>query len=53
MPYLVVFGGTDINECTKDKAKKETMKEVVAGAAHLVASCTSLLAPTLEAWVSV
>ncbi|KAK3855110.1 hypothetical protein Pcinc_038464 [Petrolisthes cinctipes] len=49
-PYLVIFGGTDVNECTKEEAKKEAMTEVVSGASHLVAHCTPILSSALEAW---
>lgn len=37
VPYAIVFGGTDLNECTKDPEKMQMMSEAIGQAGALVA----------------
>lgn len=52
VPYVVMFGGTDVNECVKEAAKKDVMSLVVAGARCLVAFQTATRDTVLQIWVS-
>lgn len=52
VPYVVMFGGTDVNECVKEPAKKDVMSLVVAGARSLVAFQTATRDTVLQIWVS-
>lgn len=47
-----MFGGTDVNECVKEAAKKEVMWRVVAGARSLVAFTAATRDTVLQIWVS-
>ncbi|KAG0711941.1 Glycosyltransferase 1 domain-containing protein 1 [Chionoecetes opilio] len=52
IPYVTIFGGTDVNECVKDAAKREVMERVVIGAKSLVAFYDLLREAVLQVWVS-
>lgn len=52
VPYVVMFGGTDVNECVKEAAKKDVMSLVVAGARSLVAFQTATRDTVLQIWPS-
>ncbi|XP_045112520.1 glycosyltransferase 1 domain-containing protein 1-like [Portunus trituberculatus] len=53
VPYVTVFGGTDVNECVRDAVKKEVMGRVVAGAKSLVAFHDSMRDAALQVWPSI
>ena len=52
VPYVTVFGGTDVNECVRDTVKREVMERVVFGAKSLVAFQDSMRDTVLQVWVS-
>ncbi|XP_063864728.1 glycosyltransferase 1 domain-containing protein 1-like isoform X1 [Scylla paramamosain] len=52
VPYVTVFGGTDVNECVRDAVKREVMGRVVAGAKSLVAFHDSMRDAALQVWPS-
>lgn len=52
VPYVTVFGGTDVNECVRDAVQREVMGRVVAGAKSLVAFHDSMRDAALQVWPS-
>ncbi|XP_071531173.1 glycosyltransferase 1 domain-containing protein 1-like [Panulirus ornatus] len=50
VPYVVVFGGTDMNECAKEATKLEVMRRVVGGARHLVVFDSIMRDLVLATW---
>ncbi|XP_041377566.1 glycosyltransferase 1 domain-containing protein 1-like isoform X2 [Gigantopelta aegis] len=50
VPYILMLGGTDINEYSKDPAQLEVMTKAVDGARHLVVFGTTMLLKTKELW---
>ncbi|KAK8751862.1 hypothetical protein OTU49_010833, partial [Cherax quadricarinatus] len=52
LPYLVVFGGTDVYECIKEEMKLRVMTQVVLGASHLLAFHDDVRNIILQTWPS-
>ncbi|XP_069170300.1 glycosyltransferase 1 domain-containing protein 1-like [Procambarus clarkii] len=50
LPYLLVFGGTDVYECVKEATKVQLMTQVVLAASHLLAFHSDVRRIVLHTW---
>ncbi|CAH1800458.1 unnamed protein product [Owenia fusiformis] len=50
IPYIIILGGTDVNEHCKDQQSSNIMAQALRGASHIVSFCSPMTEQLLYVW---